>query len=125
MIQGASKTGGWRTKRHVAETLTAERDLIEHALEADEIAQHYSAVEGRGLCKGAALQHGYGARDHGRGSAHATTGLLADGELAKSDFAVYNEKVESAGWPFDANVVVHAVGENGVNFILAVVKIGE
>ncbi|EKG15340.1 hypothetical protein MPH_07468 [Macrophomina phaseolina MS6] len=55
--------------------------------------------------------------------ARARTVLLGeDDEVSKSDFAMYGENVGQEDWPFDANVMVHAVGENGLNILLAVVE---
>lgn len=58
-------------------------------------------------------------RTRAAAQAAARTVLLGeDGEIAKTDFAIYSENVEQNDWPFDENVIVHAVGENGMNLLL-------
>ncbi|KAH7009177.1 hypothetical protein B0J12DRAFT_752178 [Macrophomina phaseolina] len=60
-------------------------------------------------------------------AARALTVLLGQGgererEIKKSDFASYEENAGQDDWPFDSNVMVHAIGENGLNILVAVVK---
>ncbi|KAB2575245.1 hypothetical protein BFW01_g3833 [Lasiodiplodia theobromae] len=51
--------------------------------------------------------------------------LEANGEISRSDFAEYSENRGQDDWEFDDNVLVHAVGQNGLNFLVAIVKGGE
>lgn len=47
---------------------------------------------------------------------------LLDEDVTKESFAEYDENVGQDDWPFDSDVMVHAVGETGENVVIAVVE---
>lgn len=49
---------------------------------------------------------------------------LLDEEVTKDDFEEYDEYDEQDDWPFGPDVVVHAVGKNGDNSVVSVIKKG-
>ncbi|KAH7065642.1 hypothetical protein B0J12DRAFT_43276 [Macrophomina phaseolina] len=65
-------------------------------------------------------------RTRDEAAARALTVLLGneegEREIKKSDFASYEENAGQDDWPFDSNIMVHAIGENGLNILVAVVE---
>ena len=62
----------------------------------------------------------YSAEDADRAARNA----LLEENLSKEDFAEYEEFTNQPDWAFGDDVMVHAVGKNGVRFLVTVVKAG-
>jgi hypothetical protein len=48
--------------------------------------------------------------------------ILLDEDIRKEDFAEYDELTDEADRPYDSDIIVHAVGQRGENFLVSVVK---
>jgi len=52
----------------------------------------------------------------------AARSMLLDDDVKKEDFAEYDEFAGQDDWPFGENVVIHAIGNSGENYTLAVLR---
>ncbi|KAH8733238.1 hypothetical protein GQ44DRAFT_766291 [Phaeosphaeriaceae sp. PMI808] len=93
-----------RVKAHLFHVLTT---IIDYNNDRSG-SQRYSIVEGSHTRNELAKKH--------------ALRVLLDGSVAKEDFVEYDEYSGDVEGPFGANVIVHAVKENGQNILVSVIS---